>query len=107
MEKTQTIVSRSHGFVSATFAYPPQISTTDLPSTVAANAAPSSEPTSKFEANAFLTAANLSSQCPWISTLLTVSVPPLSFFRSSFLFIGHAPIISVLHDAAPISQALC
>src|SRR5262245_53358810 len=70
VEKTLTMVSRSHGRVRAASAWPPQRSTTIRPSTVAANDAPTSRPSSKLAANASRTAAKRGSHSPWIMASL-------------------------------------
>src|SRR5262245_3841371 len=70
VEKTLTMVSRSHGRVRAASAWPPQRSTTIRPSTVAANDAPTSRPASKLAANASRTAAKRESHSPWIMASL-------------------------------------
>src|SRR4030095_8995024 len=66
VEKTSTMVSRAQGRVRAASACPPHRSTTVLPSTVAANEAPTSRPASNEAANVSRTAANLGSHCPSI-----------------------------------------
>src|SRR5262245_15605610 len=70
VEKTLTMVSRSHGRVRAASAWPPQRSTTIRPSRVAANDAPTSRPASKLAANASRTAVKRGSHSPWIMASL-------------------------------------
>src|SRR5262245_5384311 len=58
------MVSRSHGRVRATSAWPPQRSTTVSPSTTTATAAPISSPSRRWAAKASRTGAKRGWQCP-------------------------------------------
>ncbi len=69
VDQTLTMVSRSQGFVFASSAWPPQMSTTTSPSSTTATDAPTSSPWSKLPANVCLTLSKRGSHVPWTSVM--------------------------------------